>query len=139
MLNEKIKFIIYFILIFIVFLFVGLNFFAIQLIDFQVMLIKNILGSIFNYASFIFVAECSGIISISVYLSVILALVAIKIKVNRKMILISIICLFLINILRLIIILASEKVSLLCAQIIHTLSWFLLIGIIFWLILKTKK
>ncbi len=138
MVNKKIKFILYFIISFIVFLFIGLKVLAQPLIHLQVLLIKIIFGSFFNYLSFVFVPECSGIVSISAYLSIILAFKLVKIKASTEIVLKSVLFLFIINIIRLIVVLFSEKISFVFAEIVHIISWFIIAVIIFWLVIKSK-
>lgn len=138
--KQNIIFIVSFIVIYSLLLFVNLRYFANHLILMQVNLIKNLFGGVFNYNSFVFVAECSGVVSISTYLSTILALLVTKVKgyFNFKILLFTA-SLLVINFLRLIVVLLSEKVSFGFAKFTHIFFWFVMGGVIIIFILKSRE
>ena len=134
----KIKFVISFIISYIL-LIILLNPIGQKLVLFQKDLIYLLFGDYLNYQNFVFVPFCSGLISLSVYFSVIIGLKIIKIKTKNSIIFLSIASLLLINILRLILILVIEKISnsILLTEITHIFSWFFMAVIILLLIKKT--
>ena len=138
--KDKITFIISFLIIYSLLLWLALKFLAHPLLELQVNLIKSLFGSFFNYSGFLFVNECSGVVSIITYLSIILALTTIRLKeyLSRKVFFYSISLLF-INFLRLIIVLLSGKISLGFARAIHILFWFVMGGIILLFVLRSRK
>jgi hypothetical protein len=64
---DRKKFIIYFAIIYFAAIFLLINNLGRWLIDIQILLIKTIFGTYFNYNLFVFVPECSGLISIITY------------------------------------------------------------------------
>lgn len=136
--KKKIKFIVFFIISYIL-LIILLNPIGQKLVLLQKDLIYLIFGNYFNYQNFVFVPFCSGLVSISAFVSVIIGLKVIKIKTNNLIAFLSIIFLFLINIFRLILILLIEKISnsILLTEITHIFSWFFMAVIILLLIKKT--
>jgi len=139
MLQKQIKFILYFSIIFIGLMIIGLKTIAQPLINLQVNIIKQLFGVYFNYQSFVFVVECSGWISISAFIAVILALSTIKIKINYNRATIYTLLLLIINLIRLIVILFLEKTSIVLAEIAHIVLWFVMVVIIILLIIKSIK
>lgn len=137
---NKIKFIITFIIIYIV-LTLTTTPIGEKLIIIQRDLIFLVFGNNFNYHNFIFVPFCSGIVSISVLLSTIISFKVIKQKISFFWTILSIILLFFINIIRLIFILFAEKISnsYILTEISHILSWFFMAIIIILLIKKIVK
>lgn len=134
----KIKFVVSFIISYIL-LIILFNPIGQKLVILQKDLIYLLFGNYFNYQNFVFVPFCSGLISLSVYFSVIIGLKIIKIKTKNRMIFLSIVSLFLLNILRLIFILFIEKISnsVLLTETAHIFSWFFMAVIILLLIKKT--
>jgi len=94
-------------------------------------LIIALLGKTVNYSAFEFVSYCSGLVSVSAYLGVCMALISIKQKVLARRVAIGVGILFLANILRLIAVLLSEKIGI--VQVVHVLSWFFMFVVIVWL------
>ncbi len=136
---EKIKFIIWFVVIYSVLLLVGLELFGNALINLDTWIIKQVLGNIINYNSFIFVPECSGVVAISAYLAIILGLIIVKYKIDWKWIIGSVVLLGVWNIIRIIIVVIAEKVSFSLAQVLHVTLWFITGIIIVLLAIKSLK
>lgn len=138
--NKYISFIIYFSIIYTILSILFLKTIAQPLINLWEFVIRNIFGNFLNYDPFIFVPICSGVISIAVYLSI---LIAGKISFFKnsdfKRILLGVIFIWFVNLLRLVIVIMSEKVSISFAKMIHVLSWFVVGAIILLLSLKTFK
>ena len=137
---NKIKFIITFIIIYII-LTLTTTPIGEKLIIIQRDLIFLVFGNYFNYHNFIFVPFCSGIVSISVLLSTVISFKVIKKKISFFWTILSIIFLFFINIIRLIFILFVEKISnsYILTEVGHVLSWFFMAIIIILLIKKIVK
>ena len=137
---NKIKFIITFIIIYII-LTLTTTPIGEKLIIIQRDLIFLVFGNYFNYHNFIFVPFCSGIVSISVLLSTVISFKVIKKKISFFWTILSIILLFFINIIRLIFILFIEKISnsYVLTEVGHILSWFFMAIIIIILIKKIVK
>ncbi|MEI8364507.1 MAG: hypothetical protein WCF78_03555 [archaeon] len=136
---EKIKFIIWFVVIYSILLLVGLELFGNALIKLDTWIIKQVLGNIINYNSFIFVPECSGVVAISAYLAIILGLIIVKYKIDWKWIIGSVVLLGVWNIIRIIIVVIAEKVSFSLAQVLHVTLWFITGIIIVLLAIKSLK
>jgi len=136
---EKIKFIIWFVIIYSVLLLIGLKWFGNALIKLDTLVIKQVLGNIINYNSFIFVPECSGVVAIYAYLAIVLGLIIVKYKVDWKWIINSVILLGIWNIIRIIIVVLSEKISFSLAQVLHVTFWFITGIIIVLLAIKSLK
>jgi exosortase/archaeosortase family protein len=136
---EKIKFIIWFVIIYSVLLLIGLKLFGNALIKLDTLIIKQVLGNIINYNSFIFVPECSGIVAISAYLAIVLGLIIIKYKIDWKWIISSVVLLGIWNVIRIIIVVYSEKISFTLAQVLHVTLWFITGIIIVLLAIKSLK
>jgi len=136
---EKIKFIIWFTIIYTVFLAFGLSLLGKFLLKIDEEVIKFLFGNIINYNSFIFVSECSGIVSISAYLAIVLGLIITKYKMSWKWIIGSIVILWAWNIIRILIVVISEKASFALAQILHIVFWFITGIIIVLLAIKSLK
>jgi hypothetical protein len=138
--NQKYLFIIYFIIVYTLLNILFLNTIAINLINLWEYIIKHLFGNLFNYQAFIFVPVCSGVISLSIYLGIIIAgKIAYLKKVKIKSVLYTVLLLWLVNLLRLIIVLSAEKLSLTLAKITHIVSWFIVGAIILYLALKSFK
>ena len=130
--KEKIRFILVFFVSYFLLLAVGVFIFGNFLVGLEEKLIFWLLGNGVNYEAFDFVVYCSGIVSISAYLGVVVALKAIKQKQSWTPILLSIIVLFLVNLLRIMIVMLSEKGGL--HQQTHIISWFLMLFVVVWLV-----
>jgi exosortase/archaeosortase family protein len=110
------------------------------LIVFLEMIIRSIFKDLINYEAFIFVPICSGVISISIYLSIVFSWkYAFKKKVRYMVVVGSVLFLWLANLLRLVMVLFSEKVGLTFAKTMHVTSWFLIGAIILYLSLNSFK
>jgi exosortase/archaeosortase family protein len=133
--NKKIRFIFFFILSFIVFLIVGLMFIGLPLITLKLKLLETIFKN--NISSqLVFVAHCSGIVSLATYFSVVIGFLSIKIKTAFKKIVRNVIVLLTYNILRLIIIIYLAEKNIFFAEVAHTVSWFVVLGILLLIVLK---
>lgn len=130
--KEKIRFILVFFVSYFLLLAIGVFIFGNLLIGLEEQIIYVLLKDAVNYEAFDFVVYCSGIVSISAYLGVVVALKAIKQKLSWTPILLSIIVLFLVNLLRIIVVMLSEKVG--WHQQMHILSWFLMLFVVVWLV-----
>lgn len=136
--KQKIRFIFIFAATYALLLLLGIFVFGNILIAIEEKTIHLILGNFVNYQAFDFVVYCSGIVSIAAYLGVIVGFLAIKQKLNKRLVWISVILLYLINLLRIIIVMLSEKIGL--HKELHVFSWFLMALVIVWLIkISTKK
>ncbi len=135
--KQKIKFIVVFIVIYALLLLIGVFVFGNVLVGLEEKIIHFLLGNSVNYEAFEFVVYCSGIVSVSAYLGVISGFLAIKQKVKSKMVWVGVILLFLINILRIMLVMLSEKVG--WHHTTHVMSWFLMVFVILWLIKKSLK
>jgi exosortase/archaeosortase family protein len=110
------------------------------LIVFLEMIIRNIFNDLINYEAFVFVPICSGVISTSIYLSIVFSWkYAFKKKVKYMVVVGSVLFLWLANLLRLVLVLFSEKVGLAFAKTMHVASWFLIGAIILYLSLNSFK
>ncbi|HOZ35806.1 MAG TPA: hypothetical protein PLK55_02385 [archaeon] len=130
--KQKIKFILVFIVAYALLLLLGVFVFGSLLVGLEEKLIHLLLGSSVNYGAFDFVVYCSGIVSVSAYLGVIVGFLAIKQKINHKVVLVGILLLFLINLLRIMLVMLSEKIG--WHNGVHVISWFLMLFMILWLI-----
>lgn len=138
--NKKYLFIVYFIIFYTIISFILLKTIANPLVNLWVFLINSIFKNYFNYAAFIFVPICSGVISKSIYLSIILSIkIAFKTKIKIKWVLLSIIFIWVANLLRILIVLFVEKTSYSLAKTTHIVFWFIMGLIILGLSLKTIK
>jgi len=140
--KEKISFIITFIISYFLLLTIGLAFFGKALINLEIDIIKSILCISINYDSFVFVGECSGVVAISCYLAIILGLYIIKqYRKNIKWINVLYFCilLFIWNIIRIVLVLLSERISFSFAKVAHVIFWFVTFLIIVWLTIKSVK
>lgn len=135
--KQKIKFIVVFIVIYALLLLIGVFVFGNALVGLEEKIIHFLLGNSVNYEAFEFVVYCSGIVSVSAYLGVISGFLAIKQKVKSKMVWVGVILLFLINILRIMLVMLSEKVG--WHHTTHVMSWFLMVLVILWQIKKSLK
>ena len=136
---EKIKFIGWFIVFYAILLTIGLKLIGNTLIRLDISIIKSIFGNIINYNSFIFVSECSGVVGVSAYLSIVLALVVVKYKIDWRWVIGSIVLLSIWNIIRISIVLYSEKASFQLASFLHVTLWFVTGVIIVLLAIKSLK
>jgi exosortase/archaeosortase family protein len=135
--KEKIRFILVFFISYFLFLAIGVFIFGNFLVGLEEKLIFWLLGNNVNYEAFDFVVYCSGIVSVSAYLGVIIALKTIKQKISNKAIAVSTIVLFLVNLLRIIVVMLSEKAGL--HQELHIISWFLMLFVVVWLVKITSQ
>ncbi|HPV66100.1 MAG TPA: hypothetical protein PK655_01455 [archaeon] len=135
--KQKIKFIVVFIVIYALLLLIGVFVFGNVLVGLEEKIIHLLLGNSVNYEAFEFVVYCSGIVSVSAYLGVISGFLAIKQKVKSKMVWVGVILLFLINILRIMLVMLSERAG--WHHTTHVMSWFLMVFVILWLIKKSLK
>lgn len=137
-LSKKYFFLIYFIILYTIVSFILLKTIAQPLINLWEYLIKSIFKNAFNYSAFLFVPICSGVISKSTYLSVVFSFnLSYKKKISLKMLLTSIILIWIANFLRIVFVLWSEKISHSFANTTHILSWFFMGVVILYLALKT--
>ncbi len=110
------------------------------LIIFLEMIIRGIFNDLINYDAFVFVPICSGVISASIYLSIVFSWkYAFKKKVRYLVVVGSLLFLQLANLLRLVLVLFSEKAGLTFAKSMHVASWFLIGAIILYLSLNSFK
>ncbi len=136
---EKIKFVIWFVVLYSVLLTIGLKLIGKMLIKIDVWIIERVLGNIINYNSFVFVPECSGVVAISAYLAIVIALMITKYRLNWKCIIGSMIILGIWNLIRIIIVVYSEKISFSLAKVLHVVFWFITGIIIMLLAIKSLK
>jgi exosortase/archaeosortase family protein len=138
--NKKYFFIFYFLVIYTLLSILFLKTIGQNLINLWEYLIRVIFGNVFNYQAFIFVPECSGVISISIYLGIIFAArIAYLKRIKIKQALSSIILLIVTNFLRLLIVLTTEKLGVVVAKVTHVVSWFLIGLVILYLALNSFK
>ena len=130
--KEKIRFILVFFVSYFLLLAIGVFIFGNFLVGLEEQIIFWLLGNGVNYEAFDFVVYCSGIVSISAYLGVVVALKAIKQKTPLKLVVASVIILFLLNLLRIMLVMLSEKIGL--HNPLHVASWFLMLFAIVWLV-----
>ena len=130
--KEKIRFILVFFVSYFLFLAIGVFIFGNFLIGLEEKLIFWFLGNGVNYNAFDFVVYCSGIVSISAYLGVVAALKTINQKMSGKVVVTSVFVLFLINLLRIMLVMLSERIGI--HQELHIISWFLMLFVVVWLI-----
>lgn len=135
--KQKIKFILVFAIAYALLLLLGVFVFGSLLVGLEEKLVHLLLGNYVNYQVFDFVVYCSGIVSVSAYLGVIVGFWVIKQKTNYKVVLVSIILLFVINLLRIIVVMLSEKIG--WHQSVHVMSWFFMALVIVWLIKISMK
>lgn len=135
--KQKIKFILVFAAAYALLLLLGVFVFGSLLVGIEEKIIHLLLGSSVNYQAFDFVVYCSGIVSVSAYLGVIAGFLALKQKTNYKVVLASVLLLFLINLLRIMLVMLSEKIG--WHQGVHMMSWFLMALVIVWLIKISMK
>jgi|GEM_PF-938876 len=136
---EKINFIAWFVAIYSVLLIIGLNLFGKALVGIDVWIIKKIFGNIINYNTIMFVPECSGVVAVSAYLAIVLSLIILKYKLKWKCIVGFVLLLEFWNLVRIVIVIYSEKVSFLLAQVTHVIFWFITGIIIILLTIKSIK
>lgn len=139
--RENYFFILWFLIVYLVLNFTLLKFFGKPVIGFWEWLIKIIFGNYFNYQVFVFVPLCSGLMSVCIFLSVLIAYsLAYKKKVKINLSFFGVLFLLMANFLRLILVLLSEKVSFLFAKVMHVLLWFgmggLIFGLLLWIVRK---
>ncbi len=136
--KKLLMFVIYFTVIYSLLSFIFLKSIATPLINLWEYLIKSIFDNFFNYEPFIFVPVCSGVISIAIYLGITFAgKISFKKKLDIKWVLFSVLLIWIVNFLRLLLVLLAEKISLQVAKITHVASWFVVGLIIHSLVLKT--
>lgn len=130
--KDKMLFVISFAIFYALLLIIGIFVFGNFLVNIDETIIRFILRDFVNYEAFEFVVYCSGIVSISAYLGVIFGFLMIRIKPVLKVVLASTILLWSINILRIIIVMLSEKLG--WHQALHITSWFFMGAVVVWLI-----
>ena len=143
--NQKSKFIISFFIFYsvllLIFLKLSVNNHLIS--NYLLLFEKNILYLI-NHAllstqAFVLVPECSGVVSISVYLALVFALASIKRFTNWLIIIKNILIIWLANLLRILIILLIGESNLSLAKVLHVILWFILGLLVFWLVYINEK
>lgn len=135
--KQKIQFLVVFIVAYALLLLIGIFVFGKMLVGVEEKIIRLLLGNSVNYEAFDFVVYCSGIVSVSAYLGVITGFLATKHKVNYKVVLASVLLLFFINLLRIMLVMLSEKIG--WHHSVHVISWFLMGIAILWLIKYSIK
>jgi exosortase/archaeosortase family protein len=135
--KDKIIFVISFAVFYSLLLILGILVFGNLLLGIEEKIIYLLLGNSVNYNAFDFVVYCSGIVSIAAYLGVIFGFLVVRIKPVLKVVIASIILLWVINLLRIIIVLLSEKIGL--ERSTHVLSWFLMGAVVVWAIKISNK
>ncbi len=130
--KEKIRFIVAFFISYFLFLAIGVFVFGNFLVGLEEQIIYFLLKDSVNYQAFDFVVYCSGIVSVSAYLGVVVALRTIKEKISLKQVVASVIILFLLNLLRIMLVMLSEKIRL--HNPLHVASWFLMLFVVVWLV-----
>jgi exosortase/archaeosortase family protein len=138
--KQEYLFIFYFLIIYTLLSILFLQTIATNFINLWEYLIKIVFGNFFNYQAFIFVPECSGVISIAIYLGIVIAAkITYYKKIDIKRLLGSINLLLLANFIRLLIVLSSEKLSLSVAKVTHVVFWFLMGLVILYLAMKSFR
>ena len=135
--KEKIRFIVTFFISYFLFLAISVFVFGNFLVGLEEQIIYFLLKDTVNYQAFDFVVYCSGIVSVSAYLGVVVALRTIKEKIDLKLVVASVIILFLLNILRIMVVMLSESWGL--HEPLHVISWFVMLFVIVWLIKISLK
>jgi len=135
--KEKIKFILVFFISYFLLLAIGVFVFGNFLVGIEKQIIFWLLENNVNYEAFDFVVYCSGIVSISAYLGIVIALGVIKQKQSWKAIVLCVIVLFLVNLLRIIVVMLSEKVG--WHHALHIIFWFLMLFVVVGLIKITSQ
>lgn len=130
--KEKIRFIVAFFISYFLFLAIGVFVFGNFLVGLEEQIIYFLLKDSVNYQAFDFVVYCSGIVSVSAYLGVVVALRTIKEKISLKQVVASVIILFLLNLLRIMLVMLSEKIRL--HNPLHVVSWFVMLFVVVWLV-----
>lgn len=136
--NKKIRFVVYFTLSFTVFLFLGLLFIGLPLISLKLKLLEIIFKNNIS-PQLAFVAHCSGVVSLATYFAMVVGFLSVKIKTSLRKIIRNTVILIKYNILRLIIIVYAAQKSILLADVIHTVSWFVVLGILLLMVIKDYK
>ena len=143
--NQKSKFIISFFIFYSVLLLIFLKLsINNQLISNYLLLFEKNILYLINHAllstqAFVLVPECSGVVSISVYLALIFALASIKRFTNWLIIIKNILIIWLANLLRILIILLIGESNLSLAKVLHVILWFILGLLVFWLVYINEK
>jgi len=143
--NQKSKFIISFFVIYSVLLLIFLKLSINQqlisnyLLLFERNIIYLVNPVLLSTQAFVLVPECSGIVSISVYLALIFALISIKRFTNWLIIIKNILIIWLANLLRILIILLVGETNLSLAKVLHVILWFILGLLVFWLVYINEK
>lgn len=135
--KERIRFIVAFFISYFLFLAISVFVFGNFLVGLEEQIIYFLLKDTVNYQAFDFVVYCSGIVSVSAYLGVVVALRTIKEKIDLKLVVASVIILFLLNILRIMVVMLSESWEL--HEPLHVISWFVMLFVIVWLIKISLK
>ncbi len=136
--NKKLNFVISFIIFYIVFLYVGLSFIGPFIINLKYKLIEILFKETIS-SQLLFVSHCSGVISVATYFAIVVGFLSVKEKTSFKNMLISTLILITYNLLRLIIIVYAATKSITLADTIHTISWFVVFGILILLVFKDYK
>jgi len=143
--NQKSKFIISFFIFYsallLIFLKLSINN---QLISNYLLLFEKNILYLINHAllstqAFVLVPECSGVVSISVYLALVFALASIKRFTNWLIVIKNILIIWLANLLRILIILLIGESNLSLAKVLHVILWFILGLLVFWLVYINEK
>jgi len=135
--KDKLIFIISFVITYYLLLLLGVYVFGNFLVRIEEQLIHLVLRNSVNYQAFDFVVYCSGIVSISAYLGVVIGFWIVNVKPKLKLVLASAVVLLLVNILRIIAVMLSEKIGV--EELLHVASWFLMGALIIWLIKISYK
>ncbi|MFA5745314.1 MAG: hypothetical protein WCX82_00745 [archaeon] len=135
--KEKIIFIVSFVVAYALLLLLGVYVFGNFLVSGEEKIVHLILQNSVNYQAFDFVVYCSGIVSISAYLGVVIGFWVVTVKPKLKLVLASVIVLLLVNLLRIIAVMLSEKIGI--EEPLHVFSWFLMGAVIVWLIKISYK
>lgn len=143
--NQKSKFIISFFIFYSVLLLIFLKLsINNQLISNYLLLFEKNILYLINHAllstqAFVLVPECSGVVSISVYLALVFALASIKRFTNWLIVIKNILIIWLANLLRILIILLIGESNLSLAKVLHVILWFILGLLVFWLVYINEK
>lgn len=131
--KQKIKIILKFSFLYFLMLFVLVFIFGNYLLGIEEKIIYFLLKENINYEAFEFVVYCSGVVSVSAYLAGVISLTNKEnLKERVKPVVVSVILLFMINLLRIIVVMLSEKLNL--QHTVHIISWFFMLFVVVYLI-----
>lgn len=133
--QKKIKFILAFFIAYFLFLFLGVYVFGGFFMLVEEQIIFGLLKNNVNYKAFEFVVYCTGIVSVAAYLGCVVALLLVNQRVRALPVVASVIVLFLANLLRIMLVMLSEKVGI--HRELHVISWFLMFFVVVLLIYLT--